>query len=100
MERLRKTIRAAAPDATEKISYAMPAFEHGGRILVYYSAFADHYSLFVATGAVKEALGAELTPYLSGKGTIRFSWDERLPVSLVKEVVKVRLQENAARRRR
>ena len=100
LERLRETIRVAAPEATEAIGYQMPAFKTRGRYLVYYAAFRDHYSLFPATEAVKEALGEKLTPYLSGKGTIRFEWDERLPVSLVKKIVKVRVQENEVRRRR
>jgi uncharacterized protein YdhG (YjbR/CyaY superfamily) len=96
MEKLRATIRAAAPEATEQISYQMPAFKAHGRFLVAYASFKDHYSLFPANDAVREALGEELTPYLSGKGTIRFLHDERLPTALVKKVVKVRVQENAA----
>ena len=72
---------AAAPEATETISYQMPAFKTRGRFLVSYAAFNDHYSLFPASDAVTDALGEKLTPYLWGKGTIRFGWDERLPVS-------------------
>ena len=97
LERLRRTIKAAAPEATEAISYQMPAFKDDGRILVYYAAFKDHYSLFPMSGKVIEALGEELKPYASGKGTIRFQPDELLPVALVKKVVKVRLEELAAR---
>ena len=100
LEKLRKTIRAAAPHATETISYQMPAFKEHDRLLVSYAAFKDHYSLFPMSGKVIEALGEELKPYASGKGTIRFSPDEPLPVALVKKVVKVRLEENEARRRR
>jgi uncharacterized protein YdhG (YjbR/CyaY superfamily) len=100
LERLRKTIKAAAPEATETISYQMPAFKDHGRILVYYAAFKDHYSLFPASTAVLEALGEELKPYLSGKATIRFDLDKPLPAALVKEIVKARVEENAARRRR
>jgi len=100
LDRLRSTIQAAAPEATETISYRMPAFKDHGRILVWYAAFKDHYSLFPASEAVIEALGEKLKPYLSGKGTIRFVTDRPLPVALVKKIVKVRLEENAARRRR
>jgi len=99
LEKLRETIRSAAPQATETISYQMPAFKTHGRFLVSYAAFKDHYSLFPASESVKDALGEKLTPYLSGKGTIRFAWDERLPVTLVKKIVKVRVQENEALRR-
>ena len=100
LENLRETIKAAAPEATETISYRMPAFKDQGRSLVYYAAFKDHCSLFPASDAVIEALGDELKPYFTGKGTIRFSYDKPLPVALVKKVVKARMRENAARRRR
>src|SRR5881409_63857 len=71
LEKLRSTIRAAAPQATEAISYQMPAFRLQGRFLVSYAAYKDHCSLFPASGRVREACGAELNPYLSGKGTLR-----------------------------
>jgi len=101
MDQLRETIKAAAPEATELISYDMPAFKsHGGQFLVSYAAFKRHYSLFPASEAVIEALGEELTPYLSGKGTIRFPADAPIPVALVERIVKTRLQENAAHERR
>jgi uncharacterized protein YdhG (YjbR/CyaY superfamily) len=98
LEKLRTTIKTAAPEATETISYQMPAFKDHGRILVYYAAFKDHYSLYPASNAVMEVLGEELKPYFSGKGTIRFDADKPLPVALVKKIVKARLEENAARR--
>ena len=98
LEQLRETIRAAAPGATEAFAYAMPAFRsHGGQFLVSYDAYKRHYSLFPASGAVIEALGDELSPYLSGKGTIRFPADQLVPASLVTRVVMVRLTEVAAR---
>jgi len=98
LEKLRKTIKAAAPGATEAISYQMPAFKDHGRVLVYYAAFKDHYSLFPASTAVMETLGDELKPYISGKATIRFEADKPLPTGLVKKIVRARLKENAARR--
>ena len=94
---LRRTIRAAAPEATEVISYLMPAFKTHGQFLVSYAAFKNHYSLFPASDAVIEAGGDELKPYLAGKGTIQFPADKPIPVALVKKIVKVRLAENAAR---
>ena len=97
MDRLRETIRAAAPEATEVISYQMPAFKSHGRLLVSYDAFKAHYSLFPASGAVVEALGDELAPYLTGKATIRFPAGAAVPVALVTRIVKVRLEENASR---
>jgi uncharacterized protein YdhG (YjbR/CyaY superfamily) len=96
---LRRTIKAAAPEATETIAYSMPAFRsHGGQFLVSYAAYKKHYSLFPASGAVVEALGEELRPFLAGKGTIRFPAGEPIPTALVKKVVAVRLEEMAARR--
>jgi uncharacterized protein YdhG (YjbR/CyaY superfamily) len=100
LEKLRKTVRAAAPEATESISYKMPAFKDHGRFLVSYAAFKDHCSLFPASAAVIEALGEELKPYFTGKGTIRFHADKPLPAALVKRIVKVRLEENSAHRGR
>jgi uncharacterized protein YdhG (YjbR/CyaY superfamily) len=98
LEELRQTIRAVAPEATETIAYQMPAFRsHGGQFLVSYAAYNNHYSLFPASGAVEEALGKELTPYLAGKGTIQFPNDRPIPVATVRKVVEVRLAENAAR---
>jgi uncharacterized protein YdhG (YjbR/CyaY superfamily) len=97
-EELRRTINAAAPDATETIAYGMPALRsHGGQFLVSYAAYKRHYSLFPASGAVIEALGEELTPYLAGKGTIQFPADRPIPTALVKKIIKVRVAENKAR---
>lgn len=101
MELLRATIKATVPEAIETISYKMPAFRsHGGQFLVSYDAFKAHYSLFPASEAVIEACGEELTPYLSGKGTIRFPADRPIPVALVTKILEVRWAENAAAERR
>jgi uncharacterized protein YdhG (YjbR/CyaY superfamily) len=100
LEKLRKTIRAAAPEATEGISYQMPAFKDHGRSLVTYAAFKDHCSFFPMSTKVIEAHWEELEPFFSGKGTIRFTADEPLPAALVKKIVRARLAENAARGRR
>lgn len=96
LEELRQTIRAAAPEATETIAYSMPAFTSHGRFVVSFAAYKLHYSLFPASGAVREALGAELTPYLAGKATVRFPADARIPAELVTRIVRVRVAETAA----
>lgn len=93
MERLRSTIRAAAPDATEVISYNRPAFRLDGRFLVSYEAFKRHYSLFPWSEPMVDELGDELKPYAVGKGTIRFPADELIPLELVKRIVEVRNRE-------
>jgi uncharacterized protein YdhG (YjbR/CyaY superfamily) len=100
LQKLRNTIKAAAPEATETISYQMPAFKDHGRFLVSYAAFKDHCSLFPASYAVMEALGEELKPYVFGKGTLRFTADRPIPAALVRRIVKKRIEENAALRRR
>ena len=98
MEALRRTVKAAAPGASETIAYQMPALRsHGGQFLVSYAAYKRHYSLFPASGAVVEALGEELEPYLAGKGTLRFPANEPLPLGLVTRIVAVRVAENAER---
>lgn len=95
MDALRSTIRAAAPDAVEVVSYQMPAFKLDGRFLVSYAAFQRHISMFPASAMVLEALGDEVRPYLHGKGTIRFALGTPLPLELVSRIVAVRLAEHA-----
>jgi uncharacterized protein YdhG (YjbR/CyaY superfamily) len=100
VEELRRTIRAAAPDAIESIAYDMPAFRLNDSFLVSYAAFKNHYSLFPASGAVVAALGDEIRPYVVGEGTIRFPTTAPIPVDLVTKVVRIRLEELAGRKSR
>lgn len=96
---LRRTIAAAAPDAIESIAYEMPAFRTPrGQFLVSFAAYKNHYSLFPASAAVVEALGDELTPYLAGKGTIRFPASRPISGALVTKIVNLRVAEVAASR--
>jgi uncharacterized protein YdhG (YjbR/CyaY superfamily) len=100
MDELRRTITAAAPEATESIAYDMPALRsHGGQFLVSYGAYKHHYSVFPASAVVIEGVGPELQPYLSGKGTIRFPAGRPISMALVKRIIKARLAEVAARDR-
>lgn len=93
MEDLRRTIRAAAPDAVEAIAYNMPAFRLNGRFFVSYEAFKRHYSLFPWSDEMLEELGDRLRPYAVGKGTIRFPADEPIPLDLVTRIVEIRLRD-------
>ena len=95
MEQLRRTIRSAAPDAIEAISYNMPAFRLDGRFLVSYEAYKRHYSLFPWSDGMVEALGEEMRPYAVGKGTIRFPADKPIPFELVTRIVEIRNREVA-----
>jgi uncharacterized protein YdhG (YjbR/CyaY superfamily) len=97
LQQLRKTIRAAAPDAVEVINYQMPAFRQNG-MLVYFSAFKDHCSFFVGSAKVRRQFSAELKPFEAGKGTVHFTPDRPLPADLVTRIVKARVAENVARR--
>ncbi len=96
LEKLRKDIRAAAPDATELIAWGMPAFKLG-RLLVGYAAFKDHCSLFPMSVAVMHRYATELKKYVTTKGSIHFSAAKPLPATLVRRIVKARLAENEAR---
>jgi len=97
LQKLRRTIRAAAPKATELISYGIPAFRHHG-MLVYYAAFKDHCSLFGVGSALMKAHKKALARYTMSKGTIQFTVDKPLPAALVRKLVKARVAQNEARR--
>lgn len=94
LEKLRRTIRAAAPKADECISYGMPAYKYHGP-LVYFAAFKDHCSFF--PGGLVEKFKSDLKGYPISKGTIRFSVDKPLPATLVKKIVKARIAQNLER---
>ena len=96
LEELREAIRAAAPQATEAITYNMPTFKLDGRFLVSYAAFKNHCSLFPWNDAMVDEFGDELEPYLSGKGTLRFTAEAPMPAALVKKIVKERIREHEA----
>jgi uncharacterized protein YdhG (YjbR/CyaY superfamily) len=93
LEKLRKTIRAAAPKATEGFSYGIPAFKLHGRPLVSYAALKNHCSFFPMSPAVLDAYRKELETYDTAKGTIRFPVDKPLPDALVRKLVKARIAE-------
>ena len=95
LQKLRKTIRAAAPKAEECISYQIPAFRLG-RLLVGFGATASHCSFFLMSGTIVEAHRTMLQGYDTTKGAIRFSPDKPLPAALVRALVKARIAENAA----
>lgn len=93
LEKLRQTIRKAAPKAEELISYGMPAFRYHG-ILVYFAGFKDHCSFFPGNASLINEMKDELKGFKTSKGTIRFSVDNPLPASLVTKMVKARVKQN------
>lgn len=96
LEKLRQTIRKAAPEAEEVISYQMPAFKYQG-MLVYFAAWKNHIGFYPA-GAIK-AFDKELSVYEVSKGTIRFPIDKPLPLGLISKIIKFRVKENEARKK-
>jgi uncharacterized protein YdhG (YjbR/CyaY superfamily) len=99
LQKLRDTIAGAAPEADEGITYNMPGFLLGGKGFVAYAAFKDHYSFFPMSSHAVEAHKEELGERVTGKGTIRFRYEERFPSALVRKVVRTRLAEATAIRR-
>jgi uncharacterized protein YdhG (YjbR/CyaY superfamily) len=97
LRQLRATIRAAAPRATESISYQMPYYAYHGR-LVYFAVQRAHVGLYML-GRAKTRYAKELAPYLFGASTARFPLDSRLPTALIRKVVAERVKENEERAR-
>jgi uncharacterized protein YdhG (YjbR/CyaY superfamily) len=97
LQKIRTMVRSAAPrEATEAISYGIPAFKYNG-MLVAYAAFADHCSFFPASGDLLKEFAEDLKDYPCSKGTIRFAVDKPLPAALIKKMVKARVAKNQAK---
>ncbi|NTW73222.1 MAG: hypothetical protein HGA49_13415, partial [Eubacteriaceae bacterium] len=92
LQEIRETIRKAAPEATEKISYQMPTFYLNGN-LVHFAAFTSHIGFYPAPSGV-EVLKEELAPYLHAKGSIQFPLNQPLPLDLIRRIVEFRVIEN------
>ena len=95
LQKLRKTIRAAAPGAEEYIGYGLAGFKFNGRPLVYFGAWEKHCALYAASPSVQKKFQKELKGFEVSKGTIRFTTEKPLPVTLVKKLVKARIAENS-----
>ena len=92
LEKIRATIRKAAPEAEEAISYGMPAFKLNG-YLVYFAAYKKHIGFYpVPTGI--EAFKKELSAYKGAKGSVQFPLDKPMPLDLISKIVKFRVKEN------
>ncbi len=95
LENIRATIRKAAPDAEEAISYQMPAFKLKGN-LVYFAAFKNHIGFYPIPTGIK-AFKKELSTYKQGKGSVQFPLDRPMPFQLISKIVKFRVKENLER---
>lgn len=92
LQTLRRSIKSAVPGAEECISYGLPAFRYGGRMLAWFGAAKNHCSFY--PGSVVQTCKADLTKYVTSKGTIRFQPEAPLPATLVKKLLKARIAAN------
>ena len=96
LEELRATIKAAAPESEETISYNIPTFKMNGRYLIYFAGWKNHISLYpIPVGS--EAFNKQVAKYAEGKGTLKFPLDKPLPLKLITKIVKLKLDENEKR---
>jgi uncharacterized protein YdhG (YjbR/CyaY superfamily) len=93
LEKMRQTIREAAPEAVEAISYQMPTFKLNGKNLVHFAAFENHIGFYPVPSGI-EAFKKELSPYKQGKGSVQFPLEKPIPYDLVEKIVKYRVKEN------
>ena len=96
MEKLRVTIKAAAPEAEEKISYQMPTFTLNGKYLVYFAGWKTHIAFYGAPKGNAE-FKEDLSAYETGQGTLKFPLDKPMPFGLITKIVKFRVAENLKR---
>jgi uncharacterized protein YdhG (YjbR/CyaY superfamily) len=93
LQALRATILAAAPGATERISYGMPTYEYKGR-LVYFALWKKHVGVYALTTPVLEAHKSELAGYVTSKGTIQLPLNETVLLELIERLVRAQVKEN------
>jgi uncharacterized protein YdhG (YjbR/CyaY superfamily) len=96
LQKIRATIKKAAPDAQEGISYKMPAYYLNGRYLVYFAAHRRHIGMYPIPSGDPE-FNREIAPYQSGKGTLQFPLNQPIPYRLISKVVKYRAAEEVAK---
>jgi len=95
LQEVRETVKQAAPQAVDVISYNMPAIKSNG-VLVYYAAYKEHIGFYPTASPIK-VFENELTPYKWSKGAIQFPINRPMPFDLISKIVKFRVQEDAAR---
>ena len=93
LEKVRQTIRIAAPEAVEAISYRMPTFKLNGKNLVHFAAFKNHVGFYPTPSGI-EAFKEELSAYKQGKGSVQFPLDKPIPYELISSIVEFRVKES------
>jgi uncharacterized protein YdhG (YjbR/CyaY superfamily) len=96
LEELRALVREAAPDATETVSYAIPAFDLNGRHLVHFAGYTRHIGFYPTASGI-EAFKEDLKPYKSAKGSVQFPLDRPMPADLIRRIVEYRVGEETGR---
>jgi uncharacterized protein YdhG (YjbR/CyaY superfamily) len=95
LQKIRQTIKRAAPEAVEAIAYQMPTFRLKGKNLVHFAAFKHHIGFYPTPSGI-ESFEKELSPYLRSKGIVQFPLDKPIPYDLVEKIVKFRVKEQLA----
>jgi uncharacterized protein YdhG (YjbR/CyaY superfamily) len=96
LEQVRSTIKTAAPEAEEAISYAMPTFKMKGKNLVHFAGYKSHIG-FYATPTGHEAFADDLSIYKQGKGSVQFPLDQPMPLDLIARIVAFRVEQSKAK---
>lgn len=98
LKRVRNAIQKAAPQAEEIISYNMPAYKLHGKQVLFFAGWKQHYSLYPANQRIVDALKDDLAPYEIRKGTVRFPLSQPVPVKLIEQIARLRVQEASERK--
>ncbi|MCL4272649.1 MAG: DUF1801 domain-containing protein [Anaerolineales bacterium] len=93
LQEIRKLIRTLVPDAKERISYQIAAFERNGKNIIHFAGWKKHVSLYPVP-AGSEAFERQIAKYVDGKGTLKFPLDEPLPIKLIEKVIKLHVEAN------
>ena len=95
LQQLRQTIRSIVPEAEEGISYGMPAYRLGGKVIAGFAAFKNHLSYLPHSGSVFAEMPDDVAGYVTSKGALQFPIERPLPKALVKKLIAIRLRQVA-----
>lgn len=98
LEKMRQTVRKAAPEAVEAIAYQMPTFKLNGKNLVFFAAFKNHIGFYPTPSGIV-SFEKELSPYKKSKGTVQFPLNKPVPYDLVEKIVQFRVEEELAKKK-
>ena len=92
LNRIRTIVKEMCPDAEETLGYGIPTFKYRGKNLVHFAAFKDHMSFFPTSTPIAE-LDEKVAKYKTGKGTLQFTEDNPIPEDVIRDLVKIRLED-------